>query len=549
VPAGQGGGTTHTHSFGQATCTTPATCSCGQTQGTALGHTTTNGTCTRCGATIGGVGGQEHTHSFGQATCLTPATCSCGQTQGAALGHTTTNGTCTRCGATIVGGQEHTHSFGQATCTTPATCSCGQTQGDALGHTTTNGTCTRCGATIGGGQGSETINLADIFAQYEDYNDWNFKLVFDVDASKADVAEEYAYTSIYFYEGYDCYYTDTTGEFRDYIIYTDDDILYYYDNGDGTHTLYSYNDNYDAFAECYYYIDWVDLAQLSTFSFTKNGDHYSATNASEAGNTIFGEYDDCVYTSFDIYIVDGKITKIVASQQDNYFDCTFTYSVELSNYNTVTVDVSGLNVSGGQGGDIGGGDIGGGDIGGDDDDDDDIGGGVTPPSSQDITVTFADSTNSTTLNSDGEIEFVANRAVDGWETDRGLQFQKQNGTVTLTSTTSVTGVSSITLDISANKTTDITITVKVGSTTFTCDGQSSVTFQNIKHNVLTFTSATAASGTIEITAVPAKTNESGLGSVYFKSITISATGTGGSVTPPSGGNNVMPEQSYNKNNH
>ncbi|MBO5867158.1 MAG: hypothetical protein J6Q55_03830, partial [Clostridia bacterium] len=54
VPAGQGGGTTHTHSFSQATCTTPATCSCGQTQGAALGHTTTSGTCTRCGVTIGG---------------------------------------------------------------------------------------------------------------------------------------------------------------------------------------------------------------------------------------------------------------------------------------------------------------------------------------------------------------------------------------------------------------------------------------------------------------------------------------------------------------
>ena len=47
------GGTTHTHSFGNATCTSPATCACGETQGNALGHTTTNGTCTRCGQTIG----------------------------------------------------------------------------------------------------------------------------------------------------------------------------------------------------------------------------------------------------------------------------------------------------------------------------------------------------------------------------------------------------------------------------------------------------------------------------------------------------------------
>ena len=58
IVAGEQGGTTHTHSFGAATCTKPATCSCGETQGTALGHTTTNGTCTRCGQTIGNGGNQ-----------------------------------------------------------------------------------------------------------------------------------------------------------------------------------------------------------------------------------------------------------------------------------------------------------------------------------------------------------------------------------------------------------------------------------------------------------------------------------------------------------
>lgn len=42
--------TVHTHRYGVADCTTPATCSCGATKGAALGHAYTDGVCTRCGA-------------------------------------------------------------------------------------------------------------------------------------------------------------------------------------------------------------------------------------------------------------------------------------------------------------------------------------------------------------------------------------------------------------------------------------------------------------------------------------------------------------------
>ncbi len=38
----------HTHSYSDATCTAPKTCSCGATEGTALGHDYKNGTCSRC---------------------------------------------------------------------------------------------------------------------------------------------------------------------------------------------------------------------------------------------------------------------------------------------------------------------------------------------------------------------------------------------------------------------------------------------------------------------------------------------------------------------
>lgn len=68
---------THKHSFSAATCTTPKKCSCGATEGKALGHTYTN------------------------ATCTTPKTCSvCKATSGSELGHNyDIDGVCTRCKA------------------------------------------------------------------------------------------------------------------------------------------------------------------------------------------------------------------------------------------------------------------------------------------------------------------------------------------------------------------------------------------------------------------------------------------------------------------
>lgn len=42
--------TTHTHTFSDATCTAPKTCSCGATEGEATGHSYTKGVCTKCGS-------------------------------------------------------------------------------------------------------------------------------------------------------------------------------------------------------------------------------------------------------------------------------------------------------------------------------------------------------------------------------------------------------------------------------------------------------------------------------------------------------------------
>lgn len=65
----------HIHSFSAATCTSPKTCSCGATEGSANGH------------------------SWNNATCTSAKTCSvCGATEGSATGHNYNGGTCSSCG-------------------------------------------------------------------------------------------------------------------------------------------------------------------------------------------------------------------------------------------------------------------------------------------------------------------------------------------------------------------------------------------------------------------------------------------------------------------
>ena len=159
----------HVHSYSQATCTTPATCSCGTTKGIALGHDyadatcTTPKTCKNCKATTGSALG----HNYADATCTAPKTCKpCNATTGSALGHNYADATCTTpktCKTCkITEGSALGHNYADATCTAPKTCkTCKATTGSALGHdfkmqSATNGykvgstitdACSRCSTT------------------------------------------------------------------------------------------------------------------------------------------------------------------------------------------------------------------------------------------------------------------------------------------------------------------------------------------------------------------------------------------------------------------
>lgn len=154
---------THQHQYSEATCTSPATCSCGATEGEALGHSWLDATCDspKTCSTCGITEGEVLAHSWVAATCTTRKQCTaCGITEGYTLGHSWVDATCASpkkcatCGTTQ--GQALAHSWTDADCTTPKTCSaCGATEGEALGHAwadadcATPKTCSTCGATEG----------------------------------------------------------------------------------------------------------------------------------------------------------------------------------------------------------------------------------------------------------------------------------------------------------------------------------------------------------------------------------------------------------------
>ena len=85
--------------------------------------------------------GCGHEHTWTNANCTTPKTCSeCGETEGEALAHTWKDATCTSpktcsvCKKTE--GNALAHTWKDATCSAPKTCSvCKATEGEALAHT------------------------------------------------------------------------------------------------------------------------------------------------------------------------------------------------------------------------------------------------------------------------------------------------------------------------------------------------------------------------------------------------------------------------------
>lgn len=142
----------HVHEYSIATCLNAATCECGKTSGSPLGHDYLDATCTkakickRCNISSGSPLG----HDYVDATCTTPKLCErCGVIGGSALGHNFSNATCTTPQICIhceeVTGVPVGHDYTEATCLLPKTCKlCEATEGSPLGHKYVDNACIRC---------------------------------------------------------------------------------------------------------------------------------------------------------------------------------------------------------------------------------------------------------------------------------------------------------------------------------------------------------------------------------------------------------------------
>lgn len=399
------------------------------------------------------------------------------------------------------------HSFSSATCTEPQTCTkCWTTQGSALGHTEPNadGLCDRCGKVL---EISAPDSLEVGKAYYMSVLQGNLDnkiLYFNGTTREADNYPWYFKTSEDKANAVQVFVEEAQGGYKLYFMNgTTKTYIRLYERSSGKASLELVT---TAPAEVYVY-DTTHKTLILTVGSNK---YYIGTY--NTFDTLSGSNISYINTSFPCIFIPAEGGSVVPPVHTHSFGqatCTTPATCSCGATQGNALGHTTTNGTCTRCGTVVGG-----------------GGTVTPPvSGETISVNFQNSTGSTSLNGTGSVKFTASRAVDNWDDGtRGLQFLKQTGAVTLTST-SVTNVSSITLDISENKSINITVTVKVGNTVLTCNGGNSATVGKGTNQKITFTASSAVSGVITIEMVPAQSGTSGLGSIYLASIEI-ATSSG-----------------------
>ncbi|MDE7440198.1 MAG: bacterial Ig-like domain-containing protein, partial [Clostridia bacterium] len=171
--------------------------------------------------------------------------------------------------------------------------------------------------------------LAEVLAKYTDSTKWNFA----VNALEVDDSGEYEdYEEYCEYLGNNVlrtYLDDNNKECTGYMEYdAAGDVYYcYLANSDGTFT--KYDQTSDEFSEFYGYSYIIDISSIASYTFLQATDYYMATNPSEVGNAILGEYDGYSWTSFNIYVENGNISKIVTvldGGSNGSYTRTYTFS-------------------------------------------------------------------------------------------------------------------------------------------------------------------------------------------------------------------------------
>ena len=399
----------------------------------------------------------------------------------------------------------------------------------------------------GGGQGGgEQVsyfdyNLSEIFAKYAEADDWNFKAQYDAYVDSMNTPN-YSYTF-----GFMGALTMSVGHvedghaYQDYYVYGD---AYYLDNLDGTHTKYKegsdgYNENAGDVEDELFYIDELgkyafehfDLA--STEGMSGKFNQYVAKDPVEAGNGIFGGFAedpdyDMYWKRIEVYLQGENICKLVAIAQCDYLNvegelesCDYKYEVTFSDFGQVNFDLGDLTIK------------------------TDTSGGDTPIESKTYTAVFTDNNLTNNSGIDFSSTVKAENAVDEY---RGLQFLQTKGEVVISTDSTLTNVTSITLVVATNnKNKGMYVSVAVGNTAFSVDGNTKINVTKTEYNVtntLVFTVANGTDGKLSITLTPTQSGKDST-SMYIKSVEVVCGGTtgGGGTTPTP--TEVMPAQNFN----
>ncbi|MCM1289463.1 MAG: InlB B-repeat-containing protein [Corallococcus sp.] len=339
--------------------------------------------------------------------------------------------------------------------------------------------------------------LSAVFANYDNYSKWNFQVTYSAYADN-----QLQMQDVLQFKGYDIamQYADynSSATYVDYLIYdgAKGQNAYYIQDDDGKYVRYYEEDDATEYEQVYQ-MDYVELCNLKTLAFTKNGGKYSAVDPVAAGNEILGSYEGETYTSLDIYVASGKITQITAAS--NVVDATYgnyaaKYELVFSKYGQVSFTAPEV-------GSTGSGELG------------DEGESTTNTSK------FKDK--NLTVDS-GCLEYTVNQTVFGYDSTKGLQFSKKDNIV-FTSKTQVTGVKSVEVTCCTNVTNGILISVYVGNTELEAVTTSTVGKDTSKNTTLQFYSSTPLSGAVRV-----EISNGGSKSVYVLQIAVTGTGVGGS---------------------
>lgn len=399
---------------------------------------------------------------------------------------------------------------------------------------------------ITGGDEYYNYNLSEVFKQYED-DDWNFKVIYDVYCDDA-TTPEYTYTF-----GYLDAYTMSISYDDDGEIYTDyysyEDGIYYWDNGDGTHS--TIDENSEDYEYLMYNVDVFDISTLNELAFTHfdstssskasapiiKHNQYTADDAVKAGNAILGEWldDDIAWTCVELYLEGDHIYQIVALASGT--DYAEKDVLTFSDFGEIDFDLSKLTIDNDDYDD------------GNDDDGGNQGGnqGGNTQTSATYTAEFTD----INLNSSCAIKFSTTSTATGFdgtnkgEYNRGVQFYNPTGDVAIKTTTSLSNVTKVTLVVATNSKKGMNVSASVGNTKLTSDGNTSILVVKDGTNTATveFVASSGVDGVVTITLAPVETGKS----MWIKSVEIVCGGGSGSGSGTSTG--VMPEQKYDASKH